>query len=656
VSALPTTPARDAALAATERRPCTVLEITLDKCANTYGSAPCTASGAAGSACYNTYTTCQDKAHYVKSSQTIRFVSRGVQSPPGEALRPYLVSADQAATTLDFEAGLATRNATSVTLADEPDNDSEMDPYYATRPAPPGGTFFARLLARNKNYAGRPALLRRGFVASPWDWSLFLDERYIIDTIAVDGAGHVKFTLKDPLKLADANKLPAPTDGALVTELKGFANIGVVVAATATTVTLASDANPTDGYYTGMEVYIYSGVGSGQRRVITGYVGATRVATVAAWSVVPTTASSYQVSALQLTLTAGKGAQYADPATSGKNEYVRIGKEIIRYTAKSGDVLSWPDATYRAQFGSTREDHAVGSTVQLCRAFIDQPVGDVLTALLTESGIDAGYLSPDIATESANYYGAGWNITTCLSAPEKASTLIGDLLKQIGAVMWWSPQTHRVEMKAIMPRLVSPPVWSDESNLIKGGTSVKSLDALRITQAMVNYALIDATANLSEPRNYQRAEVHVDAAAQSAVEYNDTRPSIINSRWFGTSNSAAMRAVVSRLVNRMRDAPLQFSVKIDPKDYTLSVGEMVEIKTFKHTDAAGQPLAEKCFIVQSVDRGTHIEVQARSANFAARSAFIAPDGTADFPTEKVHAHVASASGLMPDGSAGYSIL
>ena len=51
----------------------TVLEMDLDKCANVYGVAPCTAAGAVGTECYNAFPHCQDPANFVKTTKTWKF-------------------------------------------------------------------------------------------------------------------------------------------------------------------------------------------------------------------------------------------------------------------------------------------------------------------------------------------------------------------------------------------------------------------------------------------------------------------------------------------------------------------------------------------------------------------------------------------------------
>lgn len=656
---IPTTAARTAALSAMERIPCSVLELDVDKCANTFGVAPCMASGAAGTECYNTFGTCQAQAAYVKATQTVRFVSRGVTSPAGVPMRPYLLDSLNAPANLDIEAGLATRSSVTVKLADEPDGDTDMDPYFATRATPVQGTFWARFLARNKYYYGRTARVRRGFVASPWDWTLFLDEQYLIDSIAgPDGKGEVQIILKDPLKFADMAKLPAPTSGQLAADIKAIENSGTAASGTWTTITLASSASAVDGAYVGYEVYITTNTGAGQRRTITGYVGATRVATVSSyWLVEPNNTSVYEVGALQLTLDSGSGSQYADPATSGKPEYVRIGSEIIRYTAISGDVLSWPDTTYRAQFGSTAGDHKTKAAVQLCRAFVTQQISAVIQALLTESGIPLALIDTTLlASEDSIWYGNVYEVDACLSAPEQASSLLADLLKQIGAVMWWDAQNQQIKFKAIMPQFGAPPVWTDDANIIKDSCAVVRLDKLRITQAQMNYALEDATANRNEPRNFLACEMAINVDAQGANEYGDTRPYIAYSRWFDGDNQTPMRATVIRKVNRLSDAPNQIKLSIDPKDYTLGVGELVDIQSRRLVGENGAPAMTRCFITKVTDLGAQIDVEARTTGFNKRYGFIAPDGTADYPTDSIYAHISQADGTMlADGSSGYLI-
>ena len=73
-------------------------------------------------------------------------------------------------------------------------------------------------------------------------------------------------------------------------------NTGTALAgSTSTTIKLAATASATDDIYNSMTVYISSGTGSGQIKVITDYVGSTKAATVSAWTTTPDTTSVYEV-------------------------------------------------------------------------------------------------------------------------------------------------------------------------------------------------------------------------------------------------------------------------------------------------------------------------------------------------------------------------
>jgi hypothetical protein len=90
-------------------------------------------------------------------------------------------------------------------------------------------------------------------------------------------------------------------DNTSVFEIVGADNLliveeNVAQAGGASTITLASDAIATDDIYTGSSLVVSGGTGRGQTRIITDYVGSTRVATVApAWAVQPDSTSVYQI-------------------------------------------------------------------------------------------------------------------------------------------------------------------------------------------------------------------------------------------------------------------------------------------------------------------------------------------------------------------------
>lgn len=73
---------------------------------------------------------------------------------------------------------------------------------------------------------------------------------------------------------------------------------GTAQAGAASSITLAAGASAVDGFYVGMPIALTGGTGSGQLGVIVGYVGSTKVATVAMpWTVTPNATTAYSISA-----------------------------------------------------------------------------------------------------------------------------------------------------------------------------------------------------------------------------------------------------------------------------------------------------------------------------------------------------------------------
>jgi len=105
---------------------------------------------------------------------------------------------------------------------------------------------------------------------------------------------------------------------------------GTATAGAASTVTLAAGASAVDDAYKGMVIEIDGGTGSGQSAVMTGYVGSSKVATVAAaWTTAPDATSTYTIPANALYRPASTGLEtltifdYQHSSASGGQSLLR---------------------------------------------------------------------------------------------------------------------------------------------------------------------------------------------------------------------------------------------------------------------------------------------------------------------------------------------
>lgn len=540
-------------------------------------------------ACYNTHATCQDKANYSKTTKSFKFCDRGMRIPAGELIRPYLLNLNIAPTEIDPNFGLARRANVSLKLVDAPESDLDADKYVSNRTKAAQGTFWGRLLARNPNYSGRFARLRRGYVVQPWDWNTFQTELYVIDSMRqANGSDGVTMVLKDPIKIADNVKIPAPTDGKLTAD----------ITPSSTTIPLAS----------------------------------------------------------------GKGVQYD---LYSYPTWVRIGEEVIKIASRTGDTLN-VDTGGRGQFNTTAADHKTNDAVQLCKVYSSTPLTDVLINLWNLCGLSSSYIdTAGFTVEENNWLGVKYQITTCLAEPETASVLIAELVREAAGMQWWDQVAQKLKFKVNRPGTVDTtiPLLTDEANFIEGSVSLDVLEAERITYSALYYARRTPIANRQEMASYDRANIYIDTDAESTNEYGDKRASVIKSRWLTTGNSLAASAFVARDVAARRDAPAKVKFKIDPKDYTISLGQLVDVSTKAMLDAAGAKKTTRVRITRLADKGAYIECEARTTKYRSNSgeevryAYIAPNGTADYPTNQTYAHICvTATQKMGNGDPPYLII
>ena len=128
----------DASLARISRAPVSLVVLTLDRCANVYGVAPCTGSANPGEECYNTFPTCQDKANFDRATVDYKFYSHDGRLMFSGA-RPYLKAVKYMPT--EIKKAITVRGRVNFDLLDEPDGDVGIDPYLANRPY--GANFWA---------------------------------------------------------------------------------------------------------------------------------------------------------------------------------------------------------------------------------------------------------------------------------------------------------------------------------------------------------------------------------------------------------------------------------------------------------------------------------------------------------------------------------
>ena len=211
------------------KEPVQILEIDVRACSLTYGTGACTASGAAGTECFNSFATCQDQGNYANATKTFRFSSvplDGLQGTGDAPTFPTLVGVSTTPTVLTPAKGFGIRSKVTVNLMDMPWSDVGIDKYRDNRTYNPleQGSFWSKFMSRWPFYENNEIRIKTGYLDDNgnYDASNFITRTYFLDTIAgPDKNGRVSIVGKDILKFADGEKanIPSQSQATLLTDI-----------------------------------------------------------------------------------------------------------------------------------------------------------------------------------------------------------------------------------------------------------------------------------------------------------------------------------------------------------------------------------------------------------------------------------------------------
>lgn len=223
------------------------VEIDIDYCSLTYGTSPCTASvGVTGTKkCFNSLKTCQDRANFTNSPETLRFGT----NTDFDAL-PYLEGFSFSPSKISLGKNMGIRASLTVTLTDHPHSDAGdgYDKYISDRGVDPysKGTHWGKFRARQPYLRARELRLIQGTQGQ--DIADMETRTFTIEGFnGPNRDGKYTITAKDNLKRADSDRALYPTlsPGSLIADITDSAT-----SATLSPTGIGDSDYPASGYVT----------------------------------------------------------------------------------------------------------------------------------------------------------------------------------------------------------------------------------------------------------------------------------------------------------------------------------------------------------------------------------------------------------------------
>jgi len=553
------------------REPLQVVEIIQPLCRNTFGTAPCFATG---DKCFNTDATCKFVTALDLGFQVLmRFVAPAANRPlfaenpypAGEVLAledgdtlllenddtlaiegfafaygddvfqpslaiPALVSVDTSPTVLNVGAGnediqpLGLRAVAEVLIKDFPFNDVGFDPYLGGRAYDPmtRGSFWSKWLARNPYHVGYILRVYDGYVGD--SLAKMIKREYSIEKIDATRS-QVRITAKDILRKVTDTKVTAPalSPGSLALALNNSATTFQVV-----------------------------------------------------------------------------GAVLADYPASGA---LRVNNEMMGYTGRAlvGGNVEFTGVA-RGVLGTTAAAHNQFDRVQRVVSYINNPVADIIYDLLTTwGGIPASYIDKAAWDAEQVEWRELYNFTAYLTDPVEVQKLLGELCQQGLVNIWWDERVQQIKFKAQRPNF-GPRTLTQEAELVSDSVVIEERPDRRASQVYVYYGLRTPISSLTDKTSFANAEAFIDVDKER--QYGEPAVREIFCRWVNTGVIA--RTLASAYLLRFRDVRRYITFDLTAKDIAdCWTGDVLQIRHFLRVDATGAELVQPWLITsaETVEQG-----------------------------------------------------
>lgn len=238
----------------------------------------------------------------------------------------------------------------------------------------------------------------------------------------------------------------------------------------------------------------------------------------------------------------------------GTSGLIRIEDEIIQYTARAGNVLTVPAAS-RGAFGTTRVSHADGTRIYQVKRWVGSTgvpgrLYSILYYLLVDCAlIDASFIDLTAwETEYlANYTDNNFLgiMSLMLTAQKPVRDLVDEMLKTIGASLWWDEYEGELRFKVVTGDATGVTAW-DDSIILQDSLSWKVLESEWYSQIGFHISLPIAGDEVPSPGSADASFYYINTDAEAATRNGNSVTYDVPTRWL--NSETAFTEVANRIL------------------------------------------------------------------------------------------------------------
>lgn len=272
--------------------------------------------------------------------------------------------------------------------------------------------------------------------------------------------------------------------------------------------------------------------------------------------------------------------------------YVLVNKEVIYYEYIVTDPSFYRlTGIKRHLFDTEAGRYEEGTAI---KNLLYKTAGNPFThlkALLTLGGITSAYIDAKFDT-----YVSSWgDVDFSTRVIVKDTTLAKIYFDLINAVdcMSWVGEDGKIKIVKHTEDPAEFTTITDAENIINKGASVDLNEGSRLTRWILYWNRVDLDKKIDDREAYSRANITVDATAESADEYNDEQEDLQYSTWLNDDSDTEsdvilyINALLALRKNRTRNAQPLFTCDVELKDNAIKTGDVIKVSTAKMQDEDG---------------------------------------------------------------------
>jgi hypothetical protein len=275
---------------------------------------------------------------------------------------------------------------------------------------------------------------------------------------------------------------------------------------------------------------------------------------------------------------AGIGAEY------GASGYVTIGREIIRYSGKSGDTLT---GLARGAFNTQAQAHSAEAAAQEAWQYSGEAYLGVNILLTQFAPVPSSWVPlSEWEAEAEDWFSV--SVDVIVTKPVPVTRLIGEL-SILGFSIYTDLEAQKIRFKANRPlfpaeRAAALSITDDD---VIGLPKYEGRDDQRLTRVEFRSVQIDPTQELADS-NFVQSYLGIEGDAEDPRAYGEVRYRLEKTRWLNQGADATIRILAQRYLRRFSTAPERVTVRVKRRKYgQIALADVVALSTSRIPDPYG---------------------------------------------------------------------